>query len=240
MVLRNLHPSVETQDIKNELKDKGHNVLRINNIFQRTSKKPLPLFFLELENKDNKEIYKIEHLLYTKVTFEPPYKKRNIPQCLSLNSMVIRKTSYKNLRCVKYVENYITQNCPRKSKNSEVICANCSENYPANYKGCVVFKQLRQKMFPALRKKSVDRKTQTSQVRSSTSQPENVVQPGTTYAQRVNGTPQDHQDHQEDKPTDVVPNNQHTSKLEEMFTRLLAKMDSMFITLISLLTVIDI
>lgn len=71
VVLRNLHQSVELQDIKDELRARGHNVLRINNILQKTSKKPLPLFFIELENKENnKEIYKIDLLLHSKVTFE--------------------------------------------------------------------------------------------------------------------------------------------------------------------------
>ena len=77
-VLRNIHPSVDT----NEIEKLGHKVVRISNIQQRETKKPLPLFFIELETNDNnKDIYKIDKLLNSIVCFEAPHKKREIPQC---------------------------------------------------------------------------------------------------------------------------------------------------------------
>lgn len=230
VVLRNLHPSVEIQEIKEELKAKGHNVLRINNIIQRISKKPLPLFFVELENKENnKEIYKIDLLLYSKVIFEQPYKKREIPQCMRCQQYGHTKSyCYKTPRCVKCAENHLTQNCPRKAKSSGVTCTNCGENHPANYRGCVVFKQLRSKMFPTLRKKNVEEvppTAQTSNVTGKISQLGSVVQPGISYAQKARGA---HPRQQDVNPVPAVSNNQHTSKLEEMIMQLITKMDSMF------------
>lgn len=76
--------------------------------------------------------------------------------------MDIQKAIVTKLR-VKCVENHLPQNCPRKAKSSGITCTNCSVNYPVNYRGCVVFKQLRTKMFPTLRKKNVEEVPPTTQ-----------------------------------------------------------------------------
>nr|KAF7398326.1 hypothetical protein H0235_016334 [Vespula pensylvanica] len=60
---------------------------QINNIIKREIKQILPLFFIDLEpNNYNKDIYKIDKLLNTIVSFEPPKTKRDIPQCLRCQS----------------------------------------------------------------------------------------------------------------------------------------------------------
>lgn len=43
--------------------------------------------------------------------------------------------------------------CSRKEPNSNVKCANCNGNHPANYRGCEVHMQLQQRIYPALRAK---------------------------------------------------------------------------------------
>ena len=82
-VLRGIHPKSNINDILSELKDLGHQVRQINNIIKHDTKQLLPLFFIELEpNENNKDIYKINKLLNTIITFEPPKTKRDIPQCI--------------------------------------------------------------------------------------------------------------------------------------------------------------
>ena len=57
VVLRNMHPSVDINELKNEIESFDHQVIRITNIMQRISQKPLPLFFIELASKDNNKKY---------------------------------------------------------------------------------------------------------------------------------------------------------------------------------------
>ena len=81
-VLRGLHYSTDIQDIKSEIESLGHTVMNIYNIKQIRTNSPLPLFFVHFKpSVNNKDIYIIEALHYTKVKFEPPRPKRTIPQC---------------------------------------------------------------------------------------------------------------------------------------------------------------
>ena len=63
IVIKYLHHSTDTEDIKQELFELGHNVRNIINAQHRTTKEPLNLFFIDLEPaENNKEIYNIKTL----------------------------------------------------------------------------------------------------------------------------------------------------------------------------------
>jgi hypothetical protein len=66
-------------------------------------------------------------------------------------------------------------------QDSSVKCVNCNEPHPANYTGCVVHKQLQQKIFPKLRERHITTPTQTV----TTTPIQNIV----TYSQVVQGQP---------------------------------------------------
>ena len=84
VVLRNLHPSTEANDIKKALKEEGHEVTNIWNVKERTTNKPLPIHFINIKpHTNNNKIYHINTLLNTVVKFEAPHTKRDIPQCMS-------------------------------------------------------------------------------------------------------------------------------------------------------------
>ena len=53
MVLHHLHHSIHPDIIKDELQDLGHTARNVLNIRQRLSKAPLPLYFVDLEPRDN-------------------------------------------------------------------------------------------------------------------------------------------------------------------------------------------
>jgi hypothetical protein len=83
VVLKNIHPSTDLNDIKQDLKDKGHEVMNISNVKQRVTKKSLPIHFVDIKPSDNnKEIYNITTLLNTIVQFKAHHAKREIPQCM--------------------------------------------------------------------------------------------------------------------------------------------------------------
>ena len=51
-------------NIKQALKDKGHELLNIWNVKQRVTKKPLPIHFVDIKpSGNNKEVYNIHTLL---------------------------------------------------------------------------------------------------------------------------------------------------------------------------------
>jgi hypothetical protein len=49
VVIRDLHHSISTNELKNELNEKGHLVRSIINVKHRATKEQLPLFFVDLE-----------------------------------------------------------------------------------------------------------------------------------------------------------------------------------------------
>ena len=69
-----------------------------------------------------------------------------------------------------------TIDCTRKEKSKDVKCVLCEGNHPANYKGCTVYKDLQNKTFPPLRKKTP----------ASFSKLPSVITPGISYAKIVN------------------------------------------------------
>ena len=119
VVLRGLHYSTNTQDIKTEIENLGHTVVNIFNIKQSRTNIPLPLFFIDLkQNPNNKEIYSIETLHYTKVTFEPPRPKRSISQCTKCQHYGHTQAyCFHTSRCVKCARNHHTKQCSRQEKN---------------------------------------------------------------------------------------------------------------------------
>jgi hypothetical protein len=139
IVIRDIHPSVSTQEITDELDSKGHKVRNIINVKHRVSKEPLPLFFVDLEpNEKNNEIYNLQFLYNTKIKVEPPRKKRRIIQCTRCQDYGHSKLHYsKPYYCVKCGKQHHSKTCT-KPKDAPATCALCNGSHPANYKGCTV------------------------------------------------------------------------------------------------------
>lgn len=212
VVLRNMHPTVDMQELTKEINDHGHTVLNIYNIKHRINKTALPLFFVELaQSQNNKDIYNIEFLMKSRITFEPPHVKREVIQCLNCQRFGhSRNYCYRTPRCVKCAGEHLTKNCERKERNKNVKCVNCQGNHPANYRGCLVAKEIQRRKFPPLRSK------QNSQ----------LVQPGISYAQKV--TDKNQQPQQVDIQQQTQNWNQSTeNKIETMMVKLMERMDTM-------------
>lgn len=155
VVLKNIHSSISLDTLKQQIEEQGHSVVHISNIRNRITKGPLPMFFVDIKlAANNKDIYKVEFLGNSKIKFEPPNKKREIPQCQRCQ----RYGHTKNFcslqpRCVKCASNHSTASCPIKERTQQVKCVLCEGNHPANYKGCTVYKNLLKAKFPTLRPK---------------------------------------------------------------------------------------
>ena len=109
-MLRNMHHSTDTEDIKQELADLGHDVVNIQNVLQSRTKTPLPLFSIELKTKsNNKDIYSVTTLLHCIVKFEPPHKHKTIPQCTNCQKNFTLKTFAPSSQCALSAEARIEQ-----------------------------------------------------------------------------------------------------------------------------------
>jgi hypothetical protein len=76
-----MHYCTDTSEIKSEIEKLGHTVVNTFIIKQNQTNIPLSLFLVDLKpSENNKDLYQIEILNYTKVKFEPPRPKRSIPQ----------------------------------------------------------------------------------------------------------------------------------------------------------------
>ena len=92
---------MDIEDLRAAIESHGHTVATIFNIKQARSNTPLPLFFIDLKpNENNKDIYLIRSLLYTKVTFEPPRPKDPSPNAPNANAMGIPKRTASTPRVV--------------------------------------------------------------------------------------------------------------------------------------------
>ena len=85
-------------------------------------------------------------------------------------------------KCVKCAEQHLTSECPRKVQDDAVKCAKCGDQHPANYRGCMVHKQLQQQLYPKLR----DRHIPQSPISTGAYKPNPTA---TTYAQAVKRQP---------------------------------------------------
>ncbi|KAJ2938493.1 hypothetical protein O0L34_g12987 [Tuta absoluta] len=185
VVLRGLHSSEETSVISNELKEHGHDVRQVVNARHRKTKEPLPLFYVDLEPKENnKEIFNIKRLNYTVVSFEAPYKKKEVLQCKRCQRFGHSKNQcYRPFRCVKCGDEHPTASCT-KSPQTEATCANCSEKHPASYKGCLKYKQYKERIYkkPSISTRNTKPTYQNSardQIQENSTMPTNMTD---TYA----------------------------------------------------------
>jgi hypothetical protein len=234
VVLKNIQLSTELNDIKKELYAKGHEATNIWNVKQRVTNTPLPIHFIDLKPADNnKEIYNITTLLNAIVQFEAPHTKREIPQCMRCQQYGHTKNYCRNNpRCVKCAAQHLTSECPRKNKDDNVLCVNCHEKHPANYRGCIIHKQLQQKMYPTLRDRNIPQPANPpAQARP--------IQTGITYAQATQGHHGRQQPHQTQTQTQTttseLPPNEH-GELKQMMTNLINQMNILINLITSLVS----
>lgn len=237
VVLKNIHCSISLDTLKQQIEELGHSVVHISNIRNRITKSPLPMFFIDIKlAANNKDIYKVESLCNCKIKFEPPNKKREIPQCQRCQ----RYGHTKNFcslqsRCVKCASTHSTASCPIKERSQHVKCVLCEGNHPANYKGCIVYKNLIKAKFPALRPKvlPVSQQTQVSAPAPSSSD--------MTYAQalRSSNTNAPEQASAGMQPDPINQSQNDIQELKEMMKTLIQQMSTMLNVLTTLVSKIS-
>lgn len=143
IVVRNLHPSTPTSEIGIAITDFGYTVRNVSNVLHKTSKQPLPLFFIDLDPAEiNKEIFQLKSLLHTKISVEEPHKRRELIQCTNCQDYGHSKSYCAHPpKCVRCVGHHLTSTCTQP-KDQPPTCSLCGGNHTANYRGCKTHKNL--------------------------------------------------------------------------------------------------
>jgi hypothetical protein len=115
----------------------------ITNVLHYQLKAPLPLFFVDLEPAiNNKEIFELQYLCYTKIKVKAPKPTKQIPQCMNCQDYGhTRSYCHSTPRCVRCGDHHSLTICT-KSKDFPTKCALCFGDHPANYRGCPALKNL--------------------------------------------------------------------------------------------------
>jgi hypothetical protein len=156
VMAKDLHPSCDPDDIKNDLINKGFQIIEVVNKLKKYKKDDkefvtrLPMFMLTFQNtEDIKKIYQIQHICHMKVKIEAIKSNKLIPQCKRCQRYGhTQKYCQHEAVCVKCAGKHITSECT-KSKNIPPKCSNCAESHPANYRGCLVAKELQKRRINA-------------------------------------------------------------------------------------------
>jgi hypothetical protein len=120
--VKNMHYSINPEEIKTEIENLGYKVTNIWNIKRYKTKLPLPMFLLELKPAlNNKDIFNVEYIQQCKIKFKPPKHKTDIAQCANCQRYGHTK-NYCHLkpRCVKCADDHLTNQCHQKESSSDV------------------------------------------------------------------------------------------------------------------------
>ncbi|CAI6347136.1 unnamed protein product [Macrosiphum euphorbiae] len=226
-VIRNLHPTTSTDLIKSELELRLFEVRKVTNVLHKTSKCPLPLFFVDLEPTHySNDIFKLSSLLHTKVKVEEPYKPKVISQCLNCQEYGhTRAYCGYSARCVRCSAFHPSSECS-KPRDSPAKCALCSGDHPANYRGCSVYKELQRRKKPVASNAFISDNVRYKSHNVQVSHPENGTPPNLSpsYAQATAGQSQN------------LPTPESAPNINSTITNFLEDFKTLINPLISLLT----
>lgn len=197
-VIKNLHPSTPLEAIKEAVESTG-NVVKgeIINAKHGSTKTPLSTWFVNLEPSPNNEAIKtLKYIYHTSVKIEEPKRQKSIPQCKRCQQYGhTRNYCMRPYRCVKCAESHNTADCPKKDRTLPAKCALCLGDHAANYKGCKVFKEIRDRKFAArqqpIKQTTQDKAKQMYQeddIKASNSKLQSDKYSTPTYAQATAGT----------------------------------------------------
>ncbi|KAL1139637.1 hypothetical protein AAG570_006615 [Ranatra chinensis] len=156
VVMRGLNHRAPVGRIRTDIENQGHQVRGITNVLDSRTKRPLPLFFIDLEPAaNNADIFDVSRVFFSEVRIEEPYRWRSAVQCTRCQEYQHTK-GYCNRppRCVRCGGGHESSTC-LKTRETPATCALCGGDHPANYKGCQVYKELQERSRPGQPRRDV-------------------------------------------------------------------------------------
>lgn len=230
VIVNKLHHTIKPETIVEDLRHRGYKLLDAIPKRSYRTKKPINMFMLVFKHDENVDkIYGITDIQGIRVEILPLRKTRLVPQCKRCQAYGHTKAyCAKEPRCVRCVGKHLTNECPQP-KNVQPKCVHCGEGHPANYRGCVVAKEM-QKLKDKNTKKVIRPNqpqrdnnrnpapaTEKSQSRTTTNNAENRK----TYNMAVKNTTEDNKK-QNNPATDQILQQilDKLNKLDDRITRL--------------------
>ena len=189
------------------------------------------MFYVDLEPKENKEIYNLQYLNNMKINVEPPYKKippYNVQDVSYGHSKTYCTRPYK---CVKCGGNHMTTEY-QKPRETPAKCALCSGQHTANYKDCTVYRDLQNaKNNSTNRKQQIPNRQTITQNNTNHTSTQHKIRTSTPYSQVLN-------DNNNNSQTDNIGIQMNTflNEFKTMFSQLInqnSMMLSMLTTIIN-------
>jgi len=143
VIVKNLHHSFDKASIVGDLLEQGFKSIDAINKCSWKTKEPLDIFLLVFDStEDISKIFQIKSILNTIVKIEPVKSSKLIVQCKNCQLFGHTKNFCgKTARCVKCLGKHATSDCT-KTVDEPPKCCNCGMGHPANYRGCMVAKEL--------------------------------------------------------------------------------------------------
>lgn len=139
VVLKGIPYTTPTEDIINELEDRGFSPTSCTPI-TNAQKKAVNVFLINLKRTANvKDVYGIEHMFFIKVSVDNYNPRPGIAQCYNC-----QRFGHSSLnchlppRCVKCAGNHDRTQCT-KMRETAPKCANCGGEHPSSYRGCSAY-----------------------------------------------------------------------------------------------------
>lgn len=163
VMVKNLHRSCDPELIVSDLKAQGFKATEAVRKLKWKTKEPLDMFLLTFDSsEDVSKIHNIKYILASVVKIESVKRPNIIPQCKKCQAFGHTKNYCSRApRCVKCAGKHSTESCTKHDKQ-QPKCCNCGENHPANYRGCVVAKELQ-----TIRNKTIQQTTKPKNTRTA-------------------------------------------------------------------------
>lgn len=113
IMLKNIHHSFPIASLTEAINAMGHNVRRINKVWNKKFQYFYNMFKVELEvAHNNKDVYNINYIDNMEVVVEPPYKSQMPPQCTNCQQTFHTKNYCRNKpKCVICGQQHNTKDC---------------------------------------------------------------------------------------------------------------------------------
>lgn len=156
VMVKKLPYSCKPERIIEDLTNKGYKIEDAVNKLSWKTKEPLNMFMLTFNNQEEiRNVFNIKYILGCMVEIQPIRSTKLVPQCKRCQAYGhTHKYCAKEPRCVKCTGKHLTKDC-RKPAEDKPKCVHCGEAHPANYRGCIVAKEIQKFRSKVIKKPSV-------------------------------------------------------------------------------------
>ncbi|GFV15080.1 nucleic-acid-binding protein from transposon X-element [Trichonephila clavipes] len=186
IVIKGLPISTDINAIRDDLTERGFNVIKVAQLTRSKSKFKLPIFLVELKKlPGSPDIFQLETCCFLTVKIDSFNRRPGATQCYNCN-LFHHSSSNCNIktRCLKCGEPHKTGDCPIKTKIENPKCINCQQTgHLANSHRCPKFPKPKPKKGEASQNRNSKKENNNNNNIFSTSSA--TVQKGVSFAKAL-------------------------------------------------------